>query len=94
MKYNLKITEYPDNIQVSYYDICINRRDDDFETNNSDDKYHVGDSLSEYWYNSKIGKMEMIPSGYTVQLDPFTGDEVLCLIEKKNRRGKAKGTCA
>lgn len=86
MKYNLKITEYPDNIQVSYYDIKIERSDNgnDISIYFANDKHNIGNNLSKYYYNTKTGKMEIIPDGYKIQLDPFTGDEVLYKCSDKS----------
>ena len=81
MKYNLKITDYPDNIQISFYENKILRSDDN-ETNTKNDKYIIGDNLQNYWYNSETCQMEIIPKGYRVEINPFDNTE--CLIQYKS----------
>lgn len=75
MKYNLKLTEYPDNIQISYYEYSISRCDN--EENINDIKPDFISNISKYWYNPKTKQIEIIPKGYIVELDPFTNEEYL-----------------
>lgn len=81
MIYNLKITDYPDNIQVSFYENKIIRSKND-ETDIKNDKYCIGDNLQNYWYNSETCQMEVIPKGYKVEINPFDNTE--CLIQYKS----------
>lgn len=80
IRYNVKVTDYPDNVQVNYYEYKIKRGEED-ETTNISDKYIVGNSIQKSWYNSTTGKMEVIPKGYDVRIDEFTGEEYLFQVK-------------
>lgn len=75
MEYNLKIKSYQDDVQVSYYEKKIRRKD---EEQNEDDtkvdknrKRTAGNDIQATWYNPKTGKDEIIPEGFQVIEHPF-----------------------
>lgn len=89
MLYNLKITEYNDTIQVSLYDKNIIRSDSNDKKNIKSNEFNNCSVLQHFWYNSKSCKMEIIPDGFHVEIDPFTSEEVLC-FDIKSEEEKSK----
>ena len=75
MEYNLKIKNYQDDVQVSFYEKKIRRKDceqneDDTRTNKNR-KRSTGNSVQATWNNPKTGKTEIIPEGFQVIEHPF-----------------------
>lgn len=93
MLYNLKLTEYPENYQVSYYSKKIIRGDTD-EKDTTDDKLYSWDKIKNHWFNNKTGKMEVIPRGYEVVINPFSNEECLqqILSDEELEKEKIKNT--
>lgn len=75
MEYNLKIKDYQDDVQVSYYEKKIKRKDgkqneDDTRTYENRKRNIRGD-IQATWNNPKTGKIEVIPEGFQVIEHPF-----------------------
>ncbi|MBE5923830.1 MAG: hypothetical protein E7271_05080 [Lachnospiraceae bacterium] len=76
MDYNIKIIEYPDNIQVSLYEKTITRSDDNEEYITNNKPYNF-DMLQTHWYDSKDSTYKIIPKKHVCIVNPFTNKEEL-----------------
>ena len=78
MEYNVKITSYEGVIQTKQYDTKIIRggkkHENDDENNrkkpNTDEQTFADDQPST-WHNPATGKVEIVPPGFMVDVDPF-----------------------
>lgn len=89
MEYNLKIDNYIDDVQVSFYRKTIKRKDENDEISSKDDKRNNksvisnnNDNLSHTWYNPKTSQIEVIPRGFEVIDKPFSNEKMLFPLEK------------
>lgn len=89
MKYNLKITNYVDDVQINYYSNPIFRKEDNNNDDNKDSKQSnksslqtSRDNISDTWYNPKTCKNEIIPYGFQVIDKPFSNEKMLFPIDR------------
>lgn len=89
LEYNLKINNYIDDVQVSFYKKAVRRKDENnevFDENNKQNNKSAisnnNDNLSVTWYNPKTCKDEVIPRGFEVIDKPFSDEKMLFPLEK------------
>ena len=89
MEYNLRINNYIDDVQVSFYKKPVRRKDVNDEISNENNKRNNkslvpdnNDNLSATWFNPKTGKNEVIPKGFRVIEKPFSNEKMLFPVDK------------
>ena len=84
----MKITNYKNDLQISYYGKRYNRNEDEGSAEENGkriskrDKHVITDNIPNTWYNPKTSEIEVIPEGFEVIQHPFTNEYLLFPLPK------------